>query len=566
MAWPWSRASTRTPGAWMPSMLGQVPFNTWERRVYHALKQQLPSDWTVVCNVSWTLPENGSHLRDGEADFVVLVPGHGMVIIEVKGTKEFRVSDDERWHRREPMGGEVELKPSPQAQATRNMHQIAAAVVRGGRWVKFPGAYSYVVAYPNGEASSLPPMFDESTLLTQRHMNDLAGRLRHSLARRGPPGEHAFDAEGALEVARILTNQTCVVTRVDTGVEMKEDVEKVDSLTSQQFAALKGVFDLGRVGVVGPAGSGKTLLAIWRLRALLEMDRRALFVCFNKDLATVLRGQNPECADSIWSIDKFFLGLTGLKVPASSDLTRFFREELPSAAIDASELLPRDKKYDAILVDEGQDFSEDQLIALHELLRGPESQWVVFADWRQDLFHARTRAGIIGADVLFRLHHNCRNTVRVNDATNVYLGQHVDSHPAMPRGAAPVVEKCSSRDAMAKRATELASQWSEGRGVVVLSPYRLENSCLSGVARAHGMAITDRIEDFGKQGMLYFSTIRSFKGIEAAGIIVVDVDRPKADSPFSEEDFYVACTRPTARLAVLTTSNEATYWLGAASG
>src|SRR5690606_20870624 len=103
---------------------------------------------------------------------------------------------------------------------------------------------------------------------------------------------HAFDAERAREVARILTNQTSIVTRVDTAIEMKDDVEKVESLTSQQFAALKGVFDLGRVGIVGPAGSGKTLLAIWRLRALLEMDRRALFVCFNKDLAAVLRGQN----------------------------------------------------------------------------------------------------------------------------------------------------------------------------------------------------------------------------------------------------------------------------------
>lgn len=550
----------------MPSMLGQVPFNTWERRVYHALKQQLPSEWIVVSNVSWTLQENGSHLRDGEADFVVLVPGHGMVIIEVKGTRDFRVSNDERWYRREPTGGEVELEPSPQAQAIRNMHQIAAAVVRGGRWTKFPGTYSYVVAYPNGEASCLPPMFDESTLLTQRHMSDLAGRLRHSLARRGPPTRHAFDAEGAREVAKILTNQTSVVTRVDTVIEMKDDVEKVESLTSQQFAALKGVFDFGRVGIVGPAGSGKTLLAIWRLRALLETDRRALFVCFNKDLAEVLRGQNPECAESIWSIDKFFLGLTGSKVPASGDLTKFFREELPSAAIDASEAIPRDEKYDAILIDEGQDFSEDQLIALYELLRGPESQWVVFADWRQDLFNARTQAGIIGADVLFRLHHNCRNTVRVNDATNGYLGQHVNSHPAMPRGVAPVVEKCPTRDAMARRAVELASQWSGGRGVVVLSPYRLGNSCLSGLARAHGMAITDRIEDFGKQGVLYFSTIRSFKGIEAAGTIVVDVDRPKADSRFSEEDFYVACTRPTARLAVLTTSDDAMDWLGCTSG
>ncbi|UWX03669.1 NERD domain-containing protein [Pseudoxanthomonas sp. NC8] len=66
-------------------MLGPVPGDRWEKNVYHQLKLQLPTDWIVVANVTWTLSTDGSYVRDGQADFVVLAPGLGMVVVEVKG-------------------------------------------------------------------------------------------------------------------------------------------------------------------------------------------------------------------------------------------------------------------------------------------------------------------------------------------------------------------------------------------------------------------------------------------------------------------------------------------------
>ncbi len=64
---------------------------------------------------------------------------------------------------------------------------------------------------------------------------------------------------------------------------------------------------------------------------------------------------------------------------------------------------------------------------------------------------------------------------------------------------------------------------------------------------------------------MYFSTIRSFKGIEAAGVILVDAEVLGANQALAAEDLYVACTRPTGRLAVIATSDEGERWFSRAS-
>ena len=70
-------------------------------------------------------------------------------------------------------------------------------------------------------------------------------------------------------------------------------------------------------------------------------------------------------------------------------------------------------------------------------------------------------------------------------------------------------------------------------------------------ASGHGLRLSTEIKDLGKKDMIFFSTIKSFKGIEAASVIVVDLGIPDSHVAFTEEDLYVACTRATTRLALL---------------
>lgn len=64
--------------------LGQdEPSEDSEHRVATALRR-LPDDWIIFHHVSWQSRRSGRQ-GDGEADFVVLHPKRGLLVLEVKG-------------------------------------------------------------------------------------------------------------------------------------------------------------------------------------------------------------------------------------------------------------------------------------------------------------------------------------------------------------------------------------------------------------------------------------------------------------------------------------------------
>ena len=83
----------------MPRVIGPVPSDKWEKEVRRQLLKQLPDNWVVICSVSWALRNDIGAVRDGEADFVVLVPELGLAVLEVKGSKLVRVDENGIWHR-----------------------------------------------------------------------------------------------------------------------------------------------------------------------------------------------------------------------------------------------------------------------------------------------------------------------------------------------------------------------------------------------------------------------------------------------------------------------------------
>lgn len=56
-----------------------------ERRLYDAFRDELPVNAVIFHSVPWQVRSPRSGARDGEADFVVVVPNLGVFVIEVKG-------------------------------------------------------------------------------------------------------------------------------------------------------------------------------------------------------------------------------------------------------------------------------------------------------------------------------------------------------------------------------------------------------------------------------------------------------------------------------------------------
>lgn len=535
----------------MATLLGVAPTNEAERKVLKQLQQQLPEDWIVLPSVSWALRQNG-YVRDGEADFVVLVPNLGLVVLEVKGTKEFEVREDGRWYRKDPKQGWIWIRRTPMEQACGNAHQLVSRLKELNRWKEFPGLFGYCVVYPSGEANQLPELFDRTTLITSRDLAQLKEKIVECLEARGSSSLGVkFESAIVQNAATQLTQQGFKVTEADSSIDAETDSYVIDTLTQQQYAAIRGIFSFDSLAVVGPAGSGKTLLALSRLRALLDEDVYAIFVCYNVNLAEQLRKQYPEFSQQIYSVDKLLWRLiekAGLnpKRPSITHLSDYFRNELPELAAKRS-TIEQNEKLDAIIIDEAQDFSASQLLALYDYKKDSGS-WLLFSDSRQKLYHD-TAETLIGCDVVFRLSYNCRNSVRINGQANKLLKESVESMPGMPTGVMPVFEKTANP---AKRVWELINQFKDQQKIVVLGPYNLDNPLCSmrGHLRGYGCELVSIRDDVNLENAIEYSTIKSFKGLEADMVILVDASIPGQDPAFTIEDYYVAITRARSRLFV----------------
>jgi hypothetical protein len=99
-------------------------------------------------------------------------------------------------------------------------------------------------------------------------------------------------------------------------------------------------------------------------------------------------------------------GMTLVDPSDPSQPAPYYEEQLPQALLHALEALP-DERFDAIVVDEGQDFLETYWVALQFALSDPDDGILyVFYDDNQRLY----RGGIPTGLVPIHLDQNLRNT------------------------------------------------------------------------------------------------------------------------------------------------------------
>src|SRR5690606_34226967 len=100
--------------------------NIGERLVYQALREQLPRDWIVRFHYPYCR-QAGGYLRDGEADFIVVAPGRGVLFLEVKASHGYD-SHDGMWYRLK-RDGSRERATNPFEQACRVKHEVIEQIV-----------------------------------------------------------------------------------------------------------------------------------------------------------------------------------------------------------------------------------------------------------------------------------------------------------------------------------------------------------------------------------------------------------------------------------------------------
>jgi len=539
-----------------------------EARFYEACRDQLPADVVVIHSTSWLYRDARGRLREGEADFTILVPQTGVLAVEVKGGGVAFDASTGRWYSVDREGHRNEIK-DPFKQASDERHALLDQLTGHSTWRKWAGTRMTL-----GHAVMLPDICDSTALRAPDKPKEIIGvnadvrAVRQWLDRVmrfwKRPEDNALGAQGVRLVEDILCKSIDVRPALRATVDDNEQQRL--RLTANQAKILRTIGGRRRAVVSGGAGTGKTVLAVEKAKQLAHVPMNVLFLCYNRPLADAIAiGLQDEPKIQTLSFHQLcdrrvrqVLQATGKNLleeakaayPGSSD-ERLFEVQMPYALALSNEILV--EKFDAIVVDEAQDFSDEYWFSVEELLRDQDAGYLyIFIDENQALYPRHGNLPVV--DEPFYLTSNCRNTAPIHDAGYAfYAGEPIDG-PDLP---GPAVERIvvEGDDAQADAIVRQVHQWVlqealRPEDVAVLIAKRPKVFAYELLqARGHAAGIAWSMEVHGRARHVLVDTVARFKGLESQAVVLWFGDEVVNDMQW--ESVYVGITRAKSLLAVV---------------
>lgn len=523
----------------IPPDVLQNPLRSTEINVYNHLRFELDDSWDVFYSRPWLgLTSTGAE-KDGECDFIVAHPVHGVLCLEVKGGAVAWNPETDQWTSRDRHAINHRIK-DPVAQARSSKHELLKRLKTspaiGGRWICM--AHGVVLPDSVTPDRDLGPdrplrLFCFDNAFERQFGEWILGRLRDAA---GDAGGAVGPGKAGINTLRTILARPFALN-LSLGTAIREEQREQDALTQQQFHLLEAIREQPRVLIHGGAGTGKTVLAMHLAETLGRGGTRTLLICYNRLLAR-------RMADTLSAIPNLLvrsfhqlctelIGDAGRPLPEMSG--DYFDVALPTAA-EAVVSGNAACRFDAVIVDEGQDFTDVWWLVVDALLTpGSSSVLRVFADNNQRL-HA-------GADRLRKdlqlspiaLSWNLRNTPPIHEAAY----RHYSGRPircAGPSGQPLVAIEVEDGARAVSRTVELVKNLMVTEGLaaseiaVIVSDAETRAALQARFREATG-------------GAPIVETVRRFKGMEApVAVVIVD-----AAISSSDEFAYVALSRARTR-------------------
>src|SRR3954462_10300434 len=105
-----------------------------ERRLFHDFCEQLDARYTVLHHVPWTLRDPRRRSIEGEADFIIVHPERGAIVLEVKGGLIRYDGERRRWFQRSLRADDEHGIKDPFRQAADGARAILAYLNSRPSW------------------------------------------------------------------------------------------------------------------------------------------------------------------------------------------------------------------------------------------------------------------------------------------------------------------------------------------------------------------------------------------------------------------------------------------------
>ena len=528
-----------------------------------------PDDW--ICLHSLGLARHDTKRR-GEIDFLLIVPA-GVFVLEVKGGRVRR--DQGIWIFTDRYDRSNSKAEGPFDQAAGAMFALEREIRE-----RFAGKQlanillGHGVVFPDIEFDSVGCDSDPALVYDARDCGHpflkYLDRLTRFTRERQTRRRYGLSKEEISELAAFLRGDFDLIPSVHSLLD--DTREQLAELTREQRAALDATADTDRVLIEGPAGSGKTLLALEAARRDARQGRRVLFLCYNRMLAVLAQVYaGSVLARTAHSHFRSLIQLSSLDsefrdLASRCDDRETFQVLYPKyAAMAAMESV--DTPYDTLVVDEAQDLmSHRNLEAMTEIVRGglyEGGRWRLFLDSNnQACLYGRLESSAlerIRALAPTRLLTvNCRNTRPIALQTNVVANPEWKAEARIDGPPVDFLSYSTDRGPLGKLEKVVADLRRDGVSpgrVSVLFAHSLDREqerMLSslGIEKLREQDVTLLGTD--RLSCLSWAVVSGFKGLENDVIVLVGVENIEDD--WWRAVTYVGMSRARGRLYVISHS------------
>lgn len=513
--------------------------------------EKLSDDFVVFHSVRWFAKTKGTV---GEADFIIAHRQHGILVLEVKGglVSMQPKGSDHQWYTTDYFG-RVSPIQDPCEQAERNRRALYDWLMQDPRTARFRYAIFPAVALPDSRIDTdIRPDCPDDIFLDITQVERVEQRLLEIFAYWKPRADaknQRMDGKPAVDaLAELLVPTRKLQPRVADIFERER--RKIEELTQEQFRVLRQLRKHRRATIVGGAGTGKTLLAMEKAQQLADAGFRVLFLCFNRNLATWI-GKNLKHERILVSTFHALVGYARnwARLARLSLSPDELSERAPDLLLDALSIVrapdsgAHDKLFDAIILDEAQDFEDAWWIPLPDLLKDPEAGvFYVFFDDNQRLYSQISNVPMETEP--FYLDENCRNTRHIHASLAPYAHDDetlCEGPEGRPIEIIPATDQKVAHRELQRLLHRLVNE--EGirsEDIVLLTPASEKRSHWKNNDQLGNFILTWDM-DTQMDSAIRVSTIYRYKGLESAVVILTELDQRREE--ISDQLIYVGLSR-----------------------